>query len=156
MGAIWADMRRTILPSWVAAAPKNWGTAKRGKLSAAHWKAVWTIHLPVTLIWLWRNETSRKRELLNNMLEGVMAVLCAAFKSTDINTSQMFDYHFREYMTGVARLFRENTIIPSQHIAFHIGQHMRESGPEHSKGAQFYERYIHHLQKQNTNGKFGT
>ncbi|KAJ7031792.1 hypothetical protein C8F04DRAFT_881254, partial [Mycena alexandri] len=155
MGAIWADMRRTILPSWVAAAPKNWGTAKRGKLSAAHWKAVWTIHLPVTLIWLWRNETSRKRELLNNMLEGVMAVLCAAFKSTDINTSQMFDYHFREYMTGVARLFRENTIIPSQHIAFHIGQHMRESGPEHSKGAQFYERYIHHLQKQNTNGKFG-
>ncbi|KAJ7094909.1 hypothetical protein C8R43DRAFT_1141777 [Mycena crocata] len=148
-------MRQTILPSWVAAAPKNWGTAKRGKLSADHWRTIFTIHLPITLIWLWRDETGRKRDMLFNLTHLVVAILAANFKSTNDDLAEVYDTAYVEYMIGVAELFKENTITPSQHSAFHIGENLRDFGPQHSRGAQFYERYIHILQSQNTNSKFG-
>ncbi|KAJ7447354.1 hypothetical protein B0H11DRAFT_1658847, partial [Mycena galericulata] len=155
MRATWEDMRKTILPSWVGAAPKNWGTSKRGKLSADHWRTIFTIHLPITLIWLWRDETGRKKLLLENMVSLIMSVLTANLKETDAGTADQFDECYGNYMSGVAELFRENTITPSQHSAFHIGQNLRDFGPQHARSAHHYERYIHHLQRQNTNGKFG-
>ncbi|KAJ7770251.1 hypothetical protein DFH07DRAFT_954069 [Mycena maculata] len=155
MGAIWADMAKTILPSWVGAAPKNWGTAKRGKLSADHWRTIFTIHLPITLIWLWRDETGRKPLLLANMLQLVVAILTANLQTTNAEAADVYDHCYTSYMTEVATLFKENNITPSQHSAFHIGQNLREFGPQHPRSAHHYERYIHHLQRQNTNGKFG-
>ncbi|KAJ7454114.1 hypothetical protein FB451DRAFT_1049806 [Mycena latifolia] len=155
MQQIWADMRRTVLPSWVGTAPKNWGTAKRGKLSADHWRTIFTIHLPITLIWLWRDETGRKQELLFNLTHGVMALLAAHYRLMDGDIAAIYDDYIKRYMDGVAILFKEDSIIPSQHSAFHIGQNLRDFGPQHSRGAQFYERYIHLLQRQNTNMKFG-
>ncbi|KAK6975149.1 hypothetical protein R3P38DRAFT_2582545, partial [Favolaschia claudopus] len=84
-------MHKTILPSWIGAAPKNWGTKKRGKLSAEHSRTIFTIHLPIALIWLWRNETGRKRELLDNMMYMVMAIHAANFKSTNSSISDIYD-----------------------------------------------------------------
>ncbi|KAJ6562025.1 hypothetical protein B0H19DRAFT_1259646 [Mycena capillaripes] len=84
-----------------------------------------------------------------------MAVQSANFKTTDVDISRVYDETFREYMIGIAKLFKEDNITPSQHSAFHIGENLREFGPQHSRGAQFYERYIHLLQRQNTNLKFG-
>ncbi|KAJ7041267.1 hypothetical protein C8F04DRAFT_947486, partial [Mycena alexandri] len=155
MSAIWADMRKTILPSWIGAAPKNWGTKKRGKLSADHSRTIFTIHLPITLIWLWRNETGRKREVLTNMLDLVMAIHAANYKTSNLEVAQIYDQCYSDYMVGVADLFKENNITPSQHAAFHIGQNLREFGPGHSRGAQFYERFIRLLQDRNTNSKYG-
>ena len=34
MEAVWSDMKLMQLPTWVGS---NWGTAKRGKLTANHW-----------------------------------------------------------------------------------------------------------------------
>jgi hypothetical protein len=53
MTAVWEDMARTQLPSWVTDVPHNWGTATRGKLSANNWRVICTMHLPITLIRLW-------------------------------------------------------------------------------------------------------
>lgn len=155
MRAIWDDMRKTALPSWVGAAPKNWGTAKRGKLSASHWRTIFTIHMPITLIWLWRDETGRKAELLDNMLCLALSILTANVLVTEDGIGDAYDDCFKLYMTGVAKLFPEDNITPSQHCAFHIGQNIKDYGPQHSRTAHHYERYIHHLQLQNTNGKFG-
>ncbi|KAJ7662286.1 hypothetical protein B0H17DRAFT_888606, partial [Mycena rosella] len=143
------------LPSWVGAAHKNWGTAKRGKLSINHWRAVFTIHLPITLIWLWHDETGRKQDLLSNMVHGVIALLAADYRNTDRNIADIYNYHIQEYMEGVADLFKEDDIMLSQHSAFCINQTLHEFGPQHAFGAQSYERYIHLLQCQNTNMKFG-
>lgn len=156
MRAIWDDMRNTILPSWVGVAPKNWGTKKRGKLSADHWRSVLTVHLPITLIWFWRRETGRKKALLSNMLDLVVAVRVANFKETNADISAIYDKHISRYVEEAAALFREDNITPSMHSATHIGHNLRDFGPSHSRGAQFYERYIHHLQRQNTNMKFGS
>lgn len=155
MHTIWADMRKTILPSWIAAAPKNWGTKKQGKLSADHLRTIFTIHLPISLIWLWRDEDGRKKELLVNMTHLIMTIQSANYKTTNLDISRVYDDSLHSYMTGIARLFKEDNITPSQHSAFHIGKNLREFGPQHSRGAQFYERYIHLLQRQNTNMKYG-
>ncbi|KAJ7280469.1 hypothetical protein C8J57DRAFT_1501920 [Mycena rebaudengoi] len=98
MKAIWADMHKTILPSWVGAAPKNWGTAKRGKLSADHWRTIFTIHLPITLIWLWREETGRKQELMDNIVHLVLAILTANFKTASAKQADTYDLHITHYM----------------------------------------------------------
>ncbi|KAJ6450226.1 hypothetical protein C8R47DRAFT_1084487 [Mycena vitilis] len=155
MQAIWADMRKTILPSWVGAAPKNWGTKKRGKLSADHLRTIFTIHLPTTLIWLWRDETGRKKDVLSNMIDLIVAIQAANYKSTNVDIAEIYDHRIFQYIDGAAKLFKEDNITPSQHSAFHIGGNLRDFGPQHSRGAQFYERYIHLLQRQNTNMKYG-
>jgi hypothetical protein len=155
MKAIWADMHKTILPSWVGAAPKNWGTAKRGKLSADHWRTIFTIHLPITLIWLWREETGRKQELMDNIVHLVLAILTANFKTASAKQADTYDLHITHYMRGISRLFREDPIHPSQHSAFHIGDNIRHFGPVHARSAPHYERFIHLLQRQNTNQHFG-
>ncbi|KAK6997497.1 hypothetical protein R3P38DRAFT_2453289, partial [Favolaschia claudopus] len=156
MTAVWNDMRKTILPSWIGAAPKNWGTSTRGKLSADHWRTIFTIHLPITLIWLWRDETGRKRLLLDNMIDLHLAILAANLKTTDPHESRTYDLYIKQYLTGISKLFRENNIMPTHHAALHIGPELREFGPTHARSAQFYERYIHVLQRQNTNMKFGS
>ncbi|KAF8160467.1 hypothetical protein K438DRAFT_1985726 [Mycena galopus ATCC 62051] len=85
-------MRKTILPSWIGAAPKNWGIKKRGKLSADHSRTIFTIHLPISLIWLWRNEVGRKKDLLVNMTQLVTAIQVANFKTTDPEISRHYHH----------------------------------------------------------------
>ncbi|KAF8139107.1 hypothetical protein K438DRAFT_1638379 [Mycena galopus ATCC 62051] len=155
MEAIWADMGKTVLPSWVGPAPRNWGTAAHGKLSADQWRTIFTIHLSITLIWLWRDETGRKRSLVDNMVKLHLAILTANLKVSNPQQAGEYDGFIKEYLVGIAELFRENNITPSQHSAIHIGPELREFGPTHSRSAQFYERYIHILQSQNTNLQFG-
>jgi hypothetical protein len=79
---VWSDMKKAQLPSWISPAPHNWGTPTRGKLSADNWRVVCTIHLPITLIWLWRDETGRKRQLLENFMDLVTAVRLASILGT--------------------------------------------------------------------------
>ena len=69
MEAVWSDMRSTQLPTWITAAPYDWGTPERGKLSADQWRVICTIHLVITLIRLWGNETGHKQDLLQNFMD---------------------------------------------------------------------------------------
>lgn len=155
MDAVWSKMQKTVLPSWVGTAPKNWGTAKRGKLSADHWRTIFTIHLPIALIWLWRDEDGRKQELLDNMVHLVLAIFAANFKTATSSHVDAYDLHITHYLRGISRLFPEDAIHPAQHSAFHIGDNIRDFGPIHPRSAQHYERFIHLLQRQNTNQHFG-
>ena len=155
MNTIWSDMRKTVLPSWIGPAPKNWGTATRGKLGAEHWRTIFTIHLPITLIWLWRDETGRKRSLLDNMIDLHLAILTANLKRSNEQQASEYDMYIKKYLLGISELFREDNITPSQHSALHIGPELRRFGPTHSRSAHHYERYIHILQSQNTNLQWG-
>ncbi|KAJ7223836.1 hypothetical protein C8J57DRAFT_1094168 [Mycena rebaudengoi] len=155
MSAIWTDMSRTILPSWVGAAPSNWGTAKRGKLSANQWRTIFTIHIPITLIWIWRHETGRKKDLLDNMMELNAAIQSANMKRASPTQAAVYDQHIHRYVNGISELFKENNILPSHHVALHLGDLLRHGGPTHARSAPFFERFINHLQSQNTNMKLG-
>ena len=75
--AVWDDMTCTELPSWMSPAPRNWGTATRGKLTADQWKVVATVHLPLTLIRLWGTKEGRYFLLLCNFMDLSAAIQLA-------------------------------------------------------------------------------
>jgi hypothetical protein len=155
MEAIWEDMAFTHLPSWVGLVPRNWGTSKRGKLTADNWRVICTIHLPITLIRLWKDETGRKAELLHNFMDLATAVRIANMRVSSKNQVQAYNFHISRYASALPALFPDVSIKPTVHAALHFGDIMDLFGPVHSHSAPFYERYIYFLQRLNTNKKLG-
>ncbi|EDQ99107.1 uncharacterized protein LACBIDRAFT_317644 [Laccaria bicolor S238N-H82] len=155
MEAVWEDMAFTQLPSWVGLVPRNWGTAKRGKLTADNWRVICTVHLPITLIRLWKDETGRKAELLQNFMDLATAVRIANMRVSSKNQVRAYNFHISRYASALPTLFPDVSIKPTVHAALHLGDIMDLFGPVHSHSAPFYERYIYFLQQLNTNKKLG-
>ncbi|KDR77504.1 hypothetical protein GALMADRAFT_65801 [Galerina marginata CBS 339.88] len=155
MTAIWSDMSRTKLPTWITPAPPNWGTAERGKLSADNWRVICTIHLPITLIRLWANDTPRKRDLLCHYMDLVAAVCIANMRVTTENQIQEYNKHMGRYVQNLSRLFPDQNLKPTHHAALHIGDMLGLFGPNHSHSGPHYERYINFFHRINTNSKLG-
>jgi hypothetical protein len=155
MEAVWKDMKKTLLPSWISPVPHDWGTTKRGKLSADNWRVVCTIHLPVTLIWLWKDETGRKRELLENFMDLVTAVRLANMRLSSSDQADAYDKHILRYVQALPSLFPHKSLRPNHHAALHIGDGLRWFGPVHAHSASHYERHISFLHRININNKVG-
>jgi hypothetical protein len=155
MECIWADMKRTQLPSWITPAPPNWGTPSRGKLSANNWRVICTIHLPMSLIWLWKEETSRKRDLLDNFMDLVCAVRIANMRVSSPDQVAAYRKHISRYVEGLQKLYPHENLRPTHHAAIHIGDLLHHFGPVHAYSSPFYERYISFLHHINTNNKIG-
>jgi hypothetical protein len=149
------DMARTVLPSWISPAPSNWGTPSRGKLSADQWKTVCTIHLPITLIRLWGNETGRKFKMLTNFMDLVTAVQIANMRVTSSRHISLFEQSMYQYLQTLKELYKEAKIKPIHHAALHTGEFLRSLGPVHAYRSSAFERYNNLAQKQNTNMKSG-
>lgn len=155
MEAIWANMECTQLPTWVGSVPCNWGTTQRGKLSADQWRTICTIHLPITLIRLWRNETGRKKDLLNNFMDLVSAVRIANMRVSSRNQIQAYNKHIFRYVYDMQTLYPNENLKPTHHAALHLGDILDLFGPVHSHSAPFFERYINFFHRLNTNQKIG-
>lgn len=155
MKAIWDDMERTQIPTWISSAPRNWGSAQRGKLSADNWRVICTIHLPITLIRLWSNETGQKQKLLANFMDLVSAVHIANMRVSSQNQIRAYNMHIFRYVAGVKALYPDEKLKPTHHAALHIGELLNLFGPVHSHSAPFFERYINFLHRVNTNQKLG-
>ena len=155
METVWNDMKKTQLPSWITPAPHDWGTPKRGKLSADNWRVVCTIHLPITLIWLWKNEAGRKGQLLENFMDLVTAVRLANMRVSSPGQVEAYDKHIFRYVQGIQTLFPQHPLRPIHHGALHIGDILLRFGPVHSYRASHYERHIGFLHRVNLNNKVG-
>ena len=155
MAHIWADMENCRLPSWISPAPRNWGTTERGKLSADNWRVICTIHLLTSLIWLWRNDTGRKQELLVNLMDLVTAVRLANTRICSSAVIENYNQTMSRYLQGVLDLFPHEALKPNHHAALHIGNVMERFGPGHSHGSAYYERHIALYHRINTNRQIG-
>jgi hypothetical protein len=155
MEAVWSDMRSTQLPTWITAAPYDWGTPERGKLSADQWRVICTIHLVITLIRLWGNETGRKQDLLQNFMDLVTAVRLANIRISSPDQIAEFNKHIFRYVSMLKDLFPDVPLKPNHHAALHIGDILDLFGPVHSHSAPFFERFINFLHRVNTNKKLG-
>ncbi|PPQ79324.1 hypothetical protein CVT24_007406 [Panaeolus cyanescens] len=151
MGVVWQDMKKTQTPSWVATAPPNWGTTERGKLSAAQWRVVCTIHLVVTLIRLWHNEEGRKRLLLDHFMDLVSAVRIANMKVTTPAQIDAYNQHIYRYVANISKLYPDQHLKPTHHLALHIGDFLESLGPTHSHNSPYFERNINFFHVQNVN-----
>lgn len=154
--AVWRDMACTELPSWMSQAPRNWGTAARGKLTADQWKVVATVHLPITLMRLWgAPQDGRRFLMLCNFMDLSAAVQLAHQRI--ITEKHVTDYErlLKRYLSGMMVLFKDSKLQPIHHVSLHAGDFLRLFGPTHSVRTQGFERFNEKLGMQNTNGKSG-
>ena len=153
--AVWDDMTRTELPSWMSPAPRNWGTAARGKLMADQWKVIATVHLPITLIHLWGMKEGRYFLLLCNFMDLSAAVQLA---NQRIITQEHIDDYERlilRYLQGIKVMFKDTPFQPIHHVSLHAGAFLKLFGPTHSVRTPGFERFNERLGLQNTNMKSG-
>ena len=153
--AVWDDMARTELPSWMSPAPRNWGTATRGKLTADQWKVVATVHLPITLIRLWGTDQDRRFLMLCNFMDLSAAIQLA--NQRIITEKHIIDYErlILRYLQGMKILFKDTPLQPIHHVSMHAGEFLRLFGPTHSVRTPGFERFNERLGLQNTNMKSG-
>ena len=136
-------------------APRNWGTAARGKLTADQWKVVATVHLPVSLIRLWGGEQGRYSLMLHNFMDLSAAIQLG--NQRIITKKHITDYErlILRYLQGVKVLFKDASLQPIHHVAMHAGEFLRLFGPTHSVRTPGFERFNERLGLQNTNMKSG-
>ncbi|KAI0027356.1 hypothetical protein K488DRAFT_90960 [Vararia minispora EC-137] len=157
MESCWKSMSETSLPSWVSGAPRNWGTAVHGKLSADQWNVIATIHLPFTLISTWGVSSASEREkaMLDNYMDMVRAIEIASLKITSPELAAGYTESILRYLRDFKTLFRDAMVKPVHHLALHYGDVLLDYGPTPGHQAQPYERYIHSFHQVPTNLKFG-
>ena len=155
MEQVWSDMTRTQLPSSITAAPHNWGAASRGKLSAAHWRVVCTIHLPITLTRLWGGDDGRFKDMLDHFMDLVTSIRVANMRLSSPRHVEKYNEHIQRYVSQITTLFPDRKLVANHHAALHIGDVLGNFGPVHSHSAQFFERYINFFHQINTNQKIG-
>jgi hypothetical protein len=148
-------MKRTELPSWISPAPRNWGTATRGKLTADQWKVVSTVHLPITLIRLWGSKEGRYLLMLQNFMDLTTAVQLA--NQRVITNQHIHDYErlMWRYLSGLKVLYKDTPLQPIHHVSLHAGEFLNLFGPTHSVRTPGFERFNEKLGLQSTNRKSG-
>ncbi|KAJ8464101.1 hypothetical protein ONZ45_g17353 [Pleurotus djamor] len=151
------DMSFLLLPSCVGTGPRQPGEKKGGSLKADEWRTFCTINLPITLTRLWTapHATEREQKMLKNFLHLVQAVRIASFREISISDVQAYRYHMYTYLTTLILLYPGTRIVPNQHMALHLGDHLSRWGPVHSWRCFAFERFNGMLQHITTNSKFG-
>lgn len=152
---LWDDMSTTVLPSWVARVPRHVGNGKHKKLSAAQWKALVTIHLPITLIPLWTTRSGIFEAMLENFLDLVRSIrLATSHKVTDKSIAA-YEEVYEKYLKNMCLLFPQATITPIQHAGKHFGLFLHNFGPSCEYNCFAFERLNHFCQQVKTNRRPG-
>jgi hypothetical protein len=157
LSEIWADMARTTLPSWLARAPRNFGSPNHGKLKADQWRTACLVNLVITLCRIWGGtQASQKHSiLLRNYLSLVIAVRWATMRSTSHHHATITEEYLTYYVRSTVEVFSTRALVFNNHASFHIPECLRMFGPVHGWWAFPFERYNGVLQRYNTNSKTG-
>ncbi|KAF9065902.1 hypothetical protein BDP27DRAFT_1228365, partial [Rhodocollybia butyracea] len=144
------DMQRTILPTWMNAAPLEWGTPSGGQLTFPD--VLCSIHLVVTLIRVWAyDEDTTKLPYLYNFTHPVKGVHILFLRSTSPALIEQYTSHMLEYLKGLLQLFPDIQLAPNHHYSLHMGEFMESMGPNHSRNTFATEQINGYLQDTDTN-----
>lgn len=156
LGQLWSDMEKTHLPSWVTPLPKNVGSAQAGSLGADEWRTLCLIHLPITLVRLWANDSpSRESQMLENFMDLITAVKLASMRTTNSARIKAYEFHMQKYLSSLPMLYPGTTITPNHHLSLHLSEVLDKFGPSHVFRAFVFERGNLILQQTPTNNKIG-
>jgi hypothetical protein len=155
------DIKNLVTPSWMTSVPANLGSANHGKLKADQYRALGTVHLPISLIHLWSNTTignarsERCHKILNVTISLLSAVSIASSRSTSRAAAELYLQHMQSYLEGIKALFPEYQFHPNHHMAMHLHEYLIRYGPVHAWWTFPFERVIGMLQRIPTNYKPG-
>ncbi|KAH7871263.1 uncharacterized protein C8R40DRAFT_1055085 [Lentinula edodes] len=155
-------VREVVTPAWVSNPPRNVGLYEAGVLKADHWRTLFSIHVPLATLSLWRETSPLAAADACNMasvVDTTMNLCCASLVMTKrkltLNRREQFRHLLRLHILGLQKNF-PGWIFPSHHLAFHIHDFMDLfSGVRHWWLFPF-ENLIGKLQRIPTNHKPGT
>lgn len=148
------DLATTVLPSWVASPPRDFGKPSHGKLTADQWRTVCTVNMVITLVRLWNTASSSEQyqNLLINFVHLVVAVDLGTRKTMFPERAELFDYHMRQYLTTLRDNFGHD-LRPNHHACLHLKEFLDLFGPVQGWWAFPFERYNGIIAQLKTNNK---
>lgn len=170
-------IRKTIIPTWLAKVPKQFGTATAGTLKAAAWKTAISVYLPLSLITLWtlnqqgvpspssrESRTTKesgdfedlKSDILHNTMHLAQAVRLAYRRRTSLKISDDYKFHVARYLEGLSSLYPHAPSRPNHHFMFHIGDFLPLFGPAYGWHCFPFERLIGYVQRFSSSHRMGT
>ncbi|PPQ97558.1 hypothetical protein CVT26_002343 [Gymnopilus dilepis] len=164
MTEIRSDLKTILTPSWLASVPLNLGNAAHGKLKADQWRALGTVHLPISLARLWSLHINqgqdgpralRNHTILLVTMALVSAVILATSRTTSADNATAYRDYMLSYLEGIQHLFPEYKMRPNHHMAVHIYDYLLLFGPVHSWWTFPFERMIGAVQRMPHNSKIG-
>ena len=157
--AIREDMQpgRQERPTWLTIVPKGLGSSKTGKLTADQWHTVSFVHLVVTLVRQWGDDSveSRYYKMLSNYMTGLAAIKLGTKRVISGSTVEQYTQYMKSYLSGILELYPHVQLTPNQHIALHFGDHLKRFGPTYASRTYVFERQNLLLQRIKTNTKPG-
>ena len=155
LAAMWMDMERLSLPSWIAPAPGNAGSSRHGRLSADQYRTLFTINLPLTLGRLWgvKEPHSTEYKMFSNFMDLVMATKLAMMRTMTPDRIAKFQFYMKRYLETLVDLYPGLSLSPTHHLCLHLAELLQNFGPVHAWRCFPFERYNGMLQKIPTNGK---
>ncbi|EJD47304.1 hypothetical protein AURDEDRAFT_39768, partial [Auricularia subglabra TFB-10046 SS5] len=157
LAEVHADIRSTTSPTWFKKASCDIGKKAHGTMSADELRSAGLVHIPLTLIRLWGKSNDRSQEWarLINYMHLVEAVDLILRRSTSVARQTTILCRLSSYMTGLKKLFPCTTIVPNQHLCFHIPPMLASLGPAWVFSAWVTERNNQLLEKTPTNNHIG-
>lgn len=164
MVQIRSDLETILTPSWLTSVPANLGSAAHGKLKADQWRALGTVHLPISLTCLWSRHmnhspkgprASRCHTILLVTMALVSAVILATSRTITPENAVAYRDYMLSYLEGIKFLFPEYKLRPNHHMSVHIYDYLLLFGPVHSWWTFPFERMIGAVQRMPNNSKIG-
>ncbi|THU77441.1 hypothetical protein K435DRAFT_877831 [Dendrothele bispora CBS 962.96] len=125
----------TVTPSWMSNPPPDIGLPSAGTIKAAHWRTLFSVHLPLALLSLWKKNSpiaAKDARMMGSILQTSMAIACASIimaKNTlTPERREMFLDLLKQHIEGLKEDF-PNFLAPSHHSMFHLYDFMGYMGP---------------------------
>ncbi|KAL1740686.1 hypothetical protein HDZ31DRAFT_47002, partial [Schizophyllum fasciatum] len=154
-------LQQLVKPGWLVRPPLDTGLPSAGKLKAAHWKRLYELFLPLTLLSLWQPGSPTAVEESGRMagqLQTAMHLSCACLAMTaDVSTDEQRERFATLYARHLEGLERDCPGIstPNHHISFHIRDFMSLLGPVRNWWCFPFERLLGRMQRMGINHKPG-
>ncbi|KAJ3766094.1 hypothetical protein FB446DRAFT_654305 [Lentinula raphanica] len=154
-------VRQVITPAWSSRPPPDIGLPKAGTLKADHWRTLFTIHLPLALLSLWKEESplaAADAAQMSSVLETGMALSCASIvmiKNTlTLQRRDLFRNLLCRHVLGLQQNF-PGFILPTHHLAFHLYDFMDLLSVVREFWNFAFEGFIGKIQRTPTNHVIG-
>jgi hypothetical protein len=155
-----------VVPSWVKyskSVPKNFGEASAGTLKADEWRTLASLYLPVALVCAWGEgskhttsaEAERRREVLDNTIDLVQAVILICRRSITLDTIDEYQKLMARYLRNLFEIHPDTKALVNMHMALHLKAFLTYFGPVHGWWTFVFERLIGHLQRLPSNNQPG-
>ncbi|GAW07472.1 serine threonine protein kinase [Lentinula edodes] len=150
-------IREAVTPAWVTNPPPNVGLAQAGTLKAEHWRTLFSIHVPLAVLSLWKEHSpsaSPDASSMTSLVDTTMYLACASIvmakRTLSVERRNLYRHLLRLHILGLKQDF-PGWIFPTHHLAFHIFDGMNNFSGVRNWWLFPFENLIGKLQRIPTN-----